>query len=549
MDGGGNEFDYLIVGAGSAGCVLANRLSADPTVTVCLIEAGPPDRSPFIHVPLGMVRLGTHPTLRWHDVTVPQEHAGGRAILMPHGRTLGGSSAINGMVYMRGHPRDYDEWAAMGNAGWSYDDVLPYFRRSEHNETFRDPKFHGQGGELNVTMPAPLNGMVEVLLAAAQQLQIPLRDDFNGGEQDGFGLRQVTQKNGRRVTAATAFLDPVRGRRNLKVVTGAQAERVIVRDGRAIGVMLVRDDHRELLRARREVVLCAGAISSPLILMRSGLGPASELQRHGVEVVRDLPGVGANLQDHVAAGVKWSSRSARPYGISLRALPAIAWGALEYALFRRGLFTSNIMQAGGFVRTDPALARPDIQFSFMPALRNARGGPTLGHGYLLNAFLLRPKSRGSVRLSGPSLAHAPLIDPKFLSEPDDVAVLLRGVKLARRILAAPAFAPYGKAELSPGPQVSDDRALEQVIRATAATAYHPAGTCRMGDDPQAVVDPQLRVHGVAGLRVADGSVMPTIVGANTNAPIIMIGEKAADLIARQGDHAPAKSRDRDGDSI
>lgn len=527
MDG---EFDYLIVGAGSAGCVLANRLSADPNVTVCLIEAGPPDRSPLIHVPLGMIRLGTHPTLRWHDETVAQEHAGGRAILMPHGRTLGGSSAINGMVYMRGHPRDYDAWAEAGNPGWAYADVLPYFRRSEHNETFRDPTFHGQGGELNVATPAPLNGMVEVLFEAAQQLQIPLRDDFNGAEQDGFGLRQVTQKNGYRVTTATAFLAPVRGRRNLTIVSNAQAGRVIVDGGRATGVEVLRTGQRVRCRARRDVILSAGAIASPLILMRSGIGPGGELQRHGIAVLRDLPGVGANLQDHVAAGVKWSSRSSKPYGISLRALPSIAWGVIEYALFRRGLFASNIMQAGGFVRTDPSLDRPDIQFSFMPALRNARGGLTLGHGYLLNAFLLRPKSRGTVRLSGPSVSDAPVIDPQFLREPDDLAVLMRGVKLARRILNAPAFAPYGKEELSPGPQVTDDAALEKAIRAGAATAYHPVGTCRMGNDPQAVVDAQLRVHGVAGLRVVDGSIMPTIVGGNTNAPIIMIGEKAADMI-------------------
>jgi choline dehydrogenase-like flavoprotein len=531
MESGG-EFDYVIVGAGSAGCVLANRLSADPNVTVCLIEAGPPDRSPLIHVPLGMIRLGTHPTLRWHDETVAQEHAGGRAILMPHGRTLGGSSAINGMVYMRGHPRDYDDWAAAGNHGWSFDDVLPYFRRSEHNETFRDPIFHGQSGEMNVATPAPLNGMVDVLFKAAEQLQIPHRSDFNGMEQDGFGLRQVTQKNGFRVTTATAFLDPVRERENLTILTGAQADRIMLRGTRATGVVVNTGRWRELVHARREVILSAGAIASPLILMRSGIGPGAELQKHGIEVVRDLPGVGENLQDHVAAGVKWSSRSAKPYGISLRALPGIAWGVIEYVLFRRGLFTSNIMQAGGFVRTDPSLDRPDIQYSFMPALRNARGGPSLGHGYLLNAFLLRPKSRGTVRLSGPGVGNAPVIDPRFLSEPEDVTVLMRGVKLARRILNAPAFAPYRKEELNPGTDVRDDRALEKAIRAGAATAYHPVGTCKMGIDPLAVVDPQLRVHGVDRLRVADGSIMPTIVGGNTNAPIVMIGEKAADMIRR-----------------
>jgi choline dehydrogenase len=525
------KYDYVIVGAGSAGCVLANRLSANPAQTVCLVEAGPPDRSPFIHVPLGMIQLGASKKLRWQDETTPQAHAGNRTILMPHGRTLGGSSAVNGMVYMRGHPHDYDEWATLGNAGWSFREVLPYFRYSENNETFRDPEFHGQGGPLNVMSPTSLNGMVQVLFDAAASLQIPIRSDFNAGDQDGFGLRQVTQKNGRRVTAATAFLKPARGRSNLRIITGAVADTILLEGRTACGVSVLLGRRRLRIAARREVIISAGAIASPNLLMRSGIGPADTLRRHDIPIIHDLAGVGENLQDHVAAGVKVASRSKLPYGISATALPGIAWSFLEYLLFRRGLLTSNIMQAGGFVRTDPRLERPEIQFSFMPALRNARGGMTIGHGYLLNAFLLRPVSRGRVTLGGPRPLDPPRIDANFLAEPQDIVVLREGVKMARRILAAPAFDPHRGVELSPGVNVRSDTELDDAIRRTVATAFHPVGTCKMGTDGMAVVDPELRVRGIQGLRVVDASIMPTIIGGNTNAPVIMIAEKAADMIA------------------
>ena len=524
-------YDYVIVGGGSAGCVLAARLSERPDVTVCLIEAGPRDRSPLIHIPLGIVALGNHRTLNWRHRTTAQATAGGRAIGVPRGRTLGGSSAINGMVYTRGHPADYDEWAAAANPGWAWRQVLPYFRRSENNETWRSSRFHGTGGPLNVADPGSLNGMVEVLFAATDSLQIRRCADFNGADQEGFGLRQVTQRNGRRESAATAFLAPALGRPNLRVLTGRLAQRVALHGRRAHAVELVAGARVHRIAARREIVLAAGAIASPLLLQRSGIGAGAELAAHGIAVALDAPEVGRNLQDHAAAAVRVASRTRVPYGLSLGALPGIAAAAIDYLIHRRGLFASNVMQAGGFVRTDPALARPDIQYSFMPALRSPTGGIVPGaYGYALSAFLLRPRSRGTVRLGGADARAEPLIDPRFLSAPEDLETLLRGVALARRILAAPAFDRHRGRELAPGAEVQDEDSLRDFIRRTSATAYHPAGTCRMGSDERAVVDPQLRVRGIDGLRVVDASIMPTIIGGNTNAPVIMIAEKAADMI-------------------
>ena len=534
-------FDYVIIGAGSAGCVLANRLSADPAIRVCLIEAGPPNRSPYIHVPLGMVKLTHHKILGWQDQTVAQKDAAGRSIPMPHGRTLGGSSSINGMVYMRGHPRDYDEWAAAGNPGWSYRDVLPYFRRSEHNEQWAGSEFHGAGGPLNVRDPSALNPMVKVLFEATDSLQLPRNADFNGAQQEGFGLRQITQRKGRRESTATAFLNPVKRRPNLRIMTSVVANRILFDGRRATGVELAFESTQHIVMARREIIVAAGAISSPLLLLRSGIGDAEALRQRGIAVTHHLPGVGGNLQDHVAVGIKVSSPSSLPYGLTIGKLPRIALSAIEYLLLRRGLFASNVMQAGGFVRTEPSLDRPDIQYSFMPALRNASGGIAWGHGYTLSTFLLRPRSRGTVGLAAGDVRQ-PAIDPRFFSAADDIEVLLRGLKLARRILAAPAFDKYRGKELMPGAGVQSDDQLKDFIRKTSATAFHPVGTCRMGNDVEAVVDAQLRVRGVEGLRVVDASVMPTIIGGNTNAPVIMIAEKASDMILGK----PPLAADRKG---
>jgi len=537
------SFDFIVVGAGSAGCVLANRLSADPAVSVCLLEAGPRDSSPLIHVPLGMAGLINHPVLNWRYGSVPQPRAAARSVYVPRGKVLGGTSAINGMVYMRGHPGDYDDWADAGNAGWAWKDVLPYFRKSENNEIWRDSPLHGVGGPLNVTDLRTRNPVAQTFVDAARSIGLPACDDFNGPQPEGVGFRQVTQRNGRRESAATAYLAPVRSRPNLRVVTGALVDRIVFDGTRARGVRFLLDGQWCEWTARAEVILAAGAIASPQILLRSGVGDRGHLDSMGVRPVAHVPGVGGNLQDHAAVSVACETRSTAPYGISLAALPRLAWSLVDYALFRKGLLSSNVLEAAAYVRTDatPAqpgsvLARPDIQFSFMSARRGAarKGSPSTqlgwGHGYGLTAILLRPGSRGTVRLASPDPSAAPLIDPCFFSDERDMDVLLRGLQLGRRILNAPAFSRYQGKELTPGAEVQDTQALRDFIRNTSGTAFHPVGTCAMGQGEASVVDEKLRVRGVQRLRVVDASVMPTIVGGNTNAPTIMIAEKAADMI-------------------
>jgi choline dehydrogenase-like flavoprotein len=510
--------------------VLASRLSEDPGTRVCLVEAGPPDRSPLIHVPLGVMALIDHRVLNWRYRTTPQAGLGGRPLPVPRGRTLGGSSSINGMVYTRGHRRDYDDWAAAGNAGWSYAEVLPYFRRSENNEDWPDSPYHGRGGPLNVVSVGLKSALDGALLEAAEQLQFRRNPDFCGAEQEGFGMRQVTQRNGRRASTAAAFLKPARRRSNLTVVTGALAARVVLAGRRAVGVELAEGGRTTRIEARREVIVAAGTVGSPALLMRSGIGEPEHLSAHGIAAAHALPAVGRNLQDHLSTAVQYRTASTDAFGLSPRTVPWLAWSALEYLLFRRGLFASNILQGGGFVRTRPGLDRPDVYYVFMPAHRSASGPPGMGHGYGLITVLSRPRSRGTVRLGAADPATAPLIDPNFLSEPEDLDTLLRGVKLARRILAAPAFARYAGTEIAPGPGAEADADLADFIRRSAVTVFHPVGTCRMGTDAEAVVDPQLRVRGIEGLRVVDASIMPTIIGGNTNAPVIMIAEKAADMI-------------------
>ena len=462
-----DDFDFVIVGAGSAGCVLANRLSADQTVRVCLIEAGPVDRHPLIHVPLGVVRMMQHKRLTWNFETVPQTFGGGRRIPVPAGRVLGGTSSINGMVYMRGHPLDYDEWAEAGNAGWSYRDVLPYFLRSENNLVWRDSPFHGTAGELTIDNLNSTNKLSHDFVDAATSLQYPRREDFNSGEQDGFGFRQVTQRRGRRESAATAFLAPIRDRANLRVLTGATANHILFEDGRATAVDVTIAGERRKFSARREVIVSCGAIGSPMLLLRSGIGAAEELRSHGIAVVADSPGVGTNLQDHASTPILVSTKSTEPYGVSIRVMPRLAKDAIDYLLFRRGLIASNGLECGGFIKTKPTLERPDIQFSFAAGFRGPSGRISFGHGYGLTTILMRPKSRGSVKLSSGDI-YRPSIDPNLFQDPEDVETLVKGLEIGRRILAAPAMAKYAGEELLPGPaRVQKDDLVDFVRQVTA----------------------------------------------------------------------------------
>ncbi|HEY0488212.1 MAG TPA: choline dehydrogenase [Telluria sp.] len=529
-------YDYIIVGGGSAGCVLANRLSADPAIQVCLLEAGPPDSSPFIRVPLGLVRMMMSKKLNWHYFTTPQPELNGRCLFMPRGRTLGGSSATNAMIYTRGHASDYDCWAALGNRGWSYADVLPLFIRSEHYEGGAGP-FHGSGGPLNVAQLRSPNLLSRAFVEAALQTGHPFNPDFNGPTQEGVNCYAVTQKNGERWSAASAFLHPARARPNLAIITHAHASGVTFEGGRAAGVTYMRHGKTATVQARREVLLAGGAINSPQLLMLSGIGPPDELARHGIALRHALPGVGRNLQDHLDALVVHQCSKPVSLGISLATLPALVRHAFDYARHRRGPLTSNSAEGGGFVRSTPDAAVPDLQFHFTPArldghARTLRSAlfTLLGHGYALHACSLRPHSRGRVTLASADPAAAPLIDPCYLSDPADMPLMVAGVKAARRLLAAPAFDPYRGREIFPGPEVRNDQDIAHFIRRKAETIYHPVGTCKMGHDAMAVVDDTLRVRGVPGLRVVDASIMPTLIGGNTNAPTIMIAEKAAELI-------------------
>ena len=525
-------YDNIIVGAGSAGCVLAHRLSADPNRQVCLLEAGPEDTSPWIHLPVGIFFTMRSRTLNWRYQTEPQTELHNRRLFWPRGKTLGGSSSINAMVYTRGHPRDYDHWAELGNHGWSYAELLPLFKRNQHQER-GSSDYHGVGGPLNVADLRQHSEISRVFIRAAAEVGYPLSDDFNGAEQEGIGFYQVTQKNGQRCSSARAYLHPVRQRRNLTVVTHALASRVLFEGRRAVGVAYLDSAGKTVeLPARREVILSGGAINSPQLLLLSGVGPRAELERHNIPLVHELPGVGQNLQDHLDVVVAHRDRRRASYGFALSFLPQVFKSVIEYQLFRRGFLTSNLAEAGGFVKSDPALPIPNLQYHLTSTILDDHGRRIWhGYGYSLHVCDLRPKSRGVLTLSSADPRDPPLLQPRYLSHPDDLETLLAGVKTCRNILAARAFDGYRDEELFPGKAVQSDDELREFIRRRAETIYHPVGTCKMGHDSLAVVDDRLRVHGLSGLRVADASIMPTLIGGNTNASAMVIGEKAAELIS------------------
>ncbi|MGY1519470.1 GMC family oxidoreductase [Luteimonas sp. A482] len=522
-------FDYIVVGAGSAGCVLANRLSEDPDVRVLLLEAGGRGWHPFIHMPAGLARLVHRTDINWNYHTAPEPQLEGRRLWWPRGKVLGGSSSINAMCYTRGHRRDYDDWAAMGASGWGWDDVLPYFRRSEANARGGDA-LHGGDGPLSVCDLGHVNPLSHAFVEAAQQAGHPRNPDFNGPVQDGVGLYQVSQRKGARCSAAAAYLAPARPRPNLSVVTGAQAQRITFEHGRATGVVYTARGRAFHQPATGEVLLSGGAINSPQLLMLSGIGPAAELRRHGIRVQHDAPGVGANLQDHLDICTLWHSTQRVSYDRASELRLAFDY----YLRGRRGAGSSNLAEAGGFVRS--ALAtdeRADIQLHFVPAMLDDHGRRRLpGDGYTLHACFLRPRSRGRIALASNRGGDAPMIEPNYLSDAEgfDLEMMVECAKVSREILARPAFDPYRGAPIFPARDGLDDAQLAAFIRARAESVYHPVGSCRMGSDDAAVVDQQLRVRGVDGLRVVDASVMPTLPGGNTNAPTIMIAERAAALI-------------------
>jgi choline dehydrogenase len=527
---GVTEYDYVIVGAGSAGCVLANRLSADRKNSVLLLEAGPEDKNLWIHVPLGYGKLFKEKAVNWMYQTEPEPGLNGRAVFQPRGKVLGGSSSINGLLYFRGQHEDYDRWRQRGNDGWGFDDVLPYFKKAENQERGADD-FHGVGGPLpvsNLGHPDPISA---AFIEAAVETGIPFNPDFNGATQEGAGFFQTTTRHGRRASTAVAYLRPALSRHNLHVQSSALAQRIVFAGRRADAVEYRREGVLRTARARKEILVCGGAYNSPQLLQLSGVGPAELLQKHGIDVVLDAPGVGRDLQDHMQ--VRVVMRCPKPITLNDVVNNPVrrVFAGLRYAVSRTGPLTIAAGTSGAFFKTNPRLATPDIQIHFLPFSTDKMGEQLHSFsGFTASVCQLRPESRGSLRIRSADPAAAPEIRINYLASEVDRTANIEALKILRRILHAPALAAFVVEEVDPGKKVSTDAELLDYCRARGSTIYHPTSTCRMGNDPLAVVDQQLRVRGIEALRVVDASVMPDLVSGNTNAPIIMIAEKASDMI-------------------
>jgi choline dehydrogenase len=529
------QFDFIIIGAGSAGATLAARLTENNQFSVCLVEAGGKDTSPFIHIPFGLAFLSRMTNLGWEYDTEPQSQLNDRSLFWPRGKVLGGSSSLNAMCYIRGVPEDYDRWNDMGAKGWDWQTVLPYFKKSEKQQ-HGESEMHGADGYLSVSDLRHTNPLSSTFVDAAEQIGLSKVTDFNGPDREGLGFYQVTQENGQRCSTAKGYLTPALTRSNLTLLTKALVEKIQIIDGVATGVKLQLDGQSIELTANKEVLLSAGAINSPQILMLSGVGPKEHLAENGIKVKVDLPGVGQNLQDHLDIIVQHHCKNRDSYSISLALIPRYIKNTFNYLFNRQGIFTSNVAEAGGFDKTQYAADIPDIQYHFLPAILLDHGRTTaFGYGFGVHVCGLYPKSRGEIRLRSNKPNTPAVIDPHYLEHLDDQKVMIDGVRRARKILAAASFDKYESWEVGPGPDAQTDEEILAFIRKNSETIYHPIGTCKMGDisDVMTVVDSQLKVKDIKGLRVVDASVMPSLVGGNTNAPTIMIAERCADLIKQE----------------
>ena len=533
------SFDYIVVGAGSAGCVLADRLSASGRYRVLVLEAGGEDRNIWIHVPIGYAKLFADAKHNWLYNSEPEPECAGRSIIQPRGKVLGGSSSINGLLYIRGQAEDFDPGRQLGNAGWSFTDVLPYFRRAEDQQRGAD-ELHGVGGPLSVCDVSEGHPLCDAFSDACEQAGLPRTEDFNGPSQEGAGYFQLTTRKGRRWSTARGYLKPARKRPNVAVVANALTTRILFEGRRAVGVEYIKDGARHVARASAEVILSSGAFNSPQLLQLSGVGPGDLLRQHGIEVIADMRGVGADLQDHYQARFNYRGNTRNTINDMMGSVVGRVSAGLRYALFRKGFLTIGAGYAGGFFKTDPSLPTPDVQFHFILFSADSVGQKLHPWpGFLTSVCQLRPESRGFVRIKSADPAQAPAIQPRYLTAQVDRDVMVAGMKMIRRVMGQPAIARYIDEELMPGAKVQTDADHLEFARQKGTTVFHPTSTCRMGSDVTAVVDERLRVHGFQGLRVADASIMPTVVSGNTNAACVMIGEKASDMILQDATAKPA----------